>query len=144
MPPTTLADKPWQQLEACPLEGNTEDVRGGEARGMFFFWLRGSDTAGEPKDCTCHMIAAEHIRKQGHGPRKIRCKGIQEGQWKKGLGNWPGEQAGMNYRAPFVAQLEAEMESQSSCPDLMLHFSSFKLTSNWEQRGIQGKPETLT
>lgn len=89
-----------------------------------------SETAGEPKDCTCQMIAVEHVRKQGHAPRKNQMQGDPRRAMEKGLGNWPGEQAGMNYQAPFVAQLGAEMESQSLCPDLMLHFSSFKLTSN--------------
>lgn len=61
---------------------------------------------------------------------KNQMQGCPKRVIEKDLENWPGEQAGMNYQAPFVAQLGVEIGSQSSYLDLMLHFSSFKLTSN--------------
>jgi hypothetical protein len=81
------------------------------------------------------MILAELSKKQVSGTRKQR-QGCQHRVIERDPKIWPGEQGWMKYQAPFVAQLEVEMGLQSTCPDLMLHFSSFKLTSNVRLWGV--------
>lgn len=81
------------------------------------------------------------VRKQGWDPGKrgnFATKGNGKRTWLQ-----HAEQEGMNYRAPFVAQLGVEMESAVIRPDLMLHFSSFTLTLNGGPQDVQGKSKSL-
>ena len=68
-----------------------------------------SIVAGDPKTALAKRFLLNPLLGNKAGAQKTEARSRQR-VLERDPDSWPGEQRGMNYQAPFVAQLGVEME----------------------------------
>ena len=142
---TTLTEKSWQKLQICHLK---ESIKRKQRRPLrerreknVLLWTF-SIIAGDWKIALTKWSLLNYLSEDKAGVQKtgrVPVKGNGKRPQTPGLGSRRDELPD-SISGPAGS---GDGNLQSSCPDLILHFSSFTLTSNGELQDVQGKPKSL-